>query len=135
MSLETGAAIASGVFAGVGLIYAAIQIRSDKKIHELTLTESVFTQIQNLSEKLDEYQTKNEEEKHSWDFRFFNQLEWFSFLINEKKINDEKLIEFFKDAIIDWYDNIFLKHFEQDTINDEKEFPEFKKLYRKFKKT
>ena len=33
---------------------------------------------------------------------------------------------------MDWYDNLFVKYMDKE-VNDPKEFPEFKKLYDKFR--
>ena len=64
-----------------------------------------------------------------WDARFFNTLEWFSFLINEKTIKDTKIKSFFKGALIDWHDNLL----QPKDKNDPTKYPEFKKLYRALK--
>ena len=64
--------------------------------------------------------------------RFFNTLEWFSFIVNKNYVKDKKMIAFFKDAVIEWYEHLFLKYMPR-AISDPKEFPEFKTLYRKFK--
>ena len=95
------------------------------------LTNLSFSQ-KKVQTYYDEYDDKPEKNVKNWDFQFFNQLEWFSFLINEKKLKDEKLINFFKPAVIDWYDNMFVKHFEKSVIEDSEQFEEFKKLYKKF---
>jgi hypothetical protein len=64
-----------------------------------------------------------------WDARFFNTLEWFSFLINEKTIKDAKTKAFFKEALIDWHDNLL----SEEIKHDPKKYPEFKKLYKALK--
>jgi len=54
-------------------------------------------------------------------------------LINEKVINDKKMIEHFKPIIVKYYENIFLKHAAADEKNFES-YPELKKLYQTIKK-
>ena len=72
------------------------------------------------------------ERLRGWDSRFFNTLEWLAFLINKGQVKDSSLKGFFKDSIIGWYEKLFLTHMKQAVDND-KEFPELKKLYQVFK--
>ncbi len=136
MTVDTIAQVVSAAAATIGLIYAGYQISSDNKTKQLTLLQNVYSDIKELEQRFyDKYEEQNEEEKHTWDYQFFNQLEWFAFLINKKKIKDKNLIEFFKSAIIQWYEKIFLVHFDKDVIDDKDQFDEFKKLYHKFKES
>ena len=74
-----------------------------------------------------------DKDKTKWDFRFFNLLEWFSFLINNKKLSDKKIIDFFTPAMVEWYEEIFLKHADQNVIDDKSQFSELKTLYQRLK--
>lgn len=125
--------IIGAIAAAIGLFYTALKIKNDARVRELASTESVFKDIQALAKELDEYNQKADNDKETWDFRFFNQLEWFSFLVNHKKIKDAELVSFFSDSIIEWYEKIFLVHMDKEIIDDPKQFEEFKKLYTKFK--
>jgi hypothetical protein len=49
-------------------------------------------------------------------------------LINEKHIKDEKMIGFFKDALLDWNDDIFCGRSTEEEKKGKKYYPEFKKL-------
>lgn len=136
MTADTIAAIISAVAATIGLFYTAYQIRSDNQTKQLTLLQSVYSDIKDLEQRFyDKYEDQNEEEKHTWDYQFFNHLEWFAFLVNNKKIKDKKLTDYFKPAIIQWYEEMFVKHFPKEVIDDKKQFEEFKKLYHKFKES
>ena len=68
-------------------------------------------------------------------FLIFNTLEWLSFLVNSRKIKDDEIIGFFKDAIIEWYEKIFLEEYyiTKEQVNDSNEYKEFKKLYKRLK--
>ena len=110
-----------------------------RKTEQVRLAESVFKDIRTLEKDLDiikassvnsESPEEHEKRLNSWRSRFCNTLEWFSFLVNQKEIKDKKLKAFFADAVIDWYSNIFLTQMGTATA-DPKQFPEFKKLYRK----
>jgi hypothetical protein len=54
-------------------------------------------------------------------------------MINEKVINDKKLIEHMKPVTIRYYEDAFLKNASPDE-RDSKFYQEFKKLYRTIKK-
>ena len=75
------------------------------------------------------------EKYKDWASLFFNTLEWFSFLVNTNKIKDHKTVNFFKDAVTSWYDDLFLDttYIETWQIEDDKQYPEFKKLYNNYK--
>lgn len=59
-----------------------------------------------------------------WDSRFFNTLEWLAFLINEGEIKMKNLINFFKPAIIRWYEELFLTHMDDEVKNGPTQFNE-----------
>ena len=123
---------ASGsIVAAIALGITALTFHRARKTEEVRLAESVFKDIRALEKDLSD--TGNDiKRKNSWRSQFFNTLEWLSFLINEKKMQDKKVINFYRPAIIEWYEKIFEKYMG-DVVHDPKEFPEFKKLYDKFK--
>lgn len=125
---------AAAILAGIGLFYTAKSIRKEDKTKQLGIAESLFKEIREIENKFyeDKIYKKNEGKK-DWAEIFFNTLEWFSFLINKKKLSDKELIGFFRDAIIQYYDEIFCKIYDAKYINDETKFPEFKKLYKEMK--
>ena len=136
MTVDTIAQVVSALAAAIALIYTSYQIRSDSKTKQLTLLQNVYSDIKDLEQRFyDKYEEQDEEKRQTWDYQFFNQLEWFAFLINKKKLKDKELIEYFKSAIIEWYEEIFLEHFDKDVIDDKDQFEEFKKLYHKFKES
>jgi hypothetical protein len=58
----------------------------------------------------------------------FNTLNYLSFLVNEKLIDDRKLIEHMKPDIIRYYEETFLRYVSIDE-RDSSSYKEFKKLY------
>ncbi len=134
MSFETTATWIGAIAAAGGLLFNGYQIRANNKTKQLEILETVYRDIKALEQRYyDGYEDNPEKNVQSWDYQFFNQLEWFSFLINENKLKDKKLIDFFKPAIIGWYEDMFVKHFNKSDVDDPKQFEEFKKLYKKFK--
>jgi hypothetical protein len=58
----------------------------------------------------------------------FNDIEWLSFLINEKFIRDMKILKQLEPNLIDYYENTFLKY-KSKNEKDSQRYPEFTKLY------
>jgi hypothetical protein len=132
------AQIIAGFAAAAALIITHFTFRNFGKSEEIKLAESVFKDIRMLEDKKSElpgYQQMYEDKYKDWASLFFNTLEWLSFLINSHKIKDEKIIGFFKDGIIEWYEKIFLEKYyiTKEQVNDSKEYKEFKKLYKRLK--
>jgi hypothetical protein len=129
-----GAQIAAGfaTLAGFGIAYFAF--KRNRESTETNLAENIFRDLRTLEKE--KYELPNDiDKKKDWASLFFNTLEWFAFLVNEKKIKDEKIKDFFKDAIINWYEKIFLDedYIEEKQASNDNEYPEFKKLYKKLK--
>ena len=132
--IETHLPFFSVIAVVIGLFFTASSWSRDRKSRELQIAESRFKELQSLSrEYYDKYNDMNEDKKKNWDDLFFNSLEWFAFLINEKRI-EKKIIAFFDDAIISYYEDIFVKVMPQNVIVDENQYEELKKLYKKLKK-
>ena len=127
-----------GIFiSGLGLFLAAIglflnwkSVQENTKAREIQTLSDSFKGIQEIIKDLYvNYKTKSEAEKKEWDSLLFNSIEYFAFLVNNKFINDRKLTSFFDEAIVMWYEEIFLKRHDKLVVNDRKQYPEFKKLY------
>jgi hypothetical protein len=58
---------------------------------------------------MDEIKEGNEEAIALWDSRRLNTLEWYSFLVNEGHITDEKIQKYFEEAVINEYKEYFLE--------------------------
>jgi hypothetical protein len=74
------------------------------------LAGDLFRDIRELEKELTTIQNKKKDldKLDDWYSRYFNTLEWFSFLINEKKISDKKIIDYFKPLIIESYEEQYL---------------------------
>jgi len=134
ISLDTMVASISAALAGIGLILAWWGLRAETKVRQLQILDNTLNNINQTVQLLyDKYEAESEDKKKQWDSQLFNQIEYFSFLVNNKFLKDKRLIEFFKDAIIMWYEEIFLKHYPKDQIENTRLYPEMKILYKRFK--
>ncbi|MDD3421657.1 MAG: hypothetical protein PHS47_05105, partial [Methanocellales archaeon] len=70
-------------------------------------------------------------------YALFNSIEKLAFFINEGFIKNEKIASYFRDAdaIVIWYEKLYLEQFSPEEINDPKNFSEFKKLYQSCQST
>lgn len=132
--------IYGGIAAGIGLFFTARALRHQQRQAQVRMIESVFKDIRELEKELSQIppptdidDLKYGKAASDWDSRLFNTLEWLAFLINEKEVSRKKLIKFFKDSIVRWYEELFLNHMSKEVINDPKQYDELKKLYKKLK--
>jgi hypothetical protein len=63
--------------------------------------------------------------------QYLNQWEFFSFLVNKGEIKDKHIREYFKPSLISDYESIFARY--KQLAENENEYEEFKKLYKKWK--
>lgn len=66
--------------------------------------------------------------------RIFSTLDYFSFLVNQKMVDDRWLLEYMNPIIISYYEDIFMKHPLSKDERDSKSFQQFKKFYLKLEK-
>ena len=67
-------------------------------------------------------------------YRIFGTLDYLSFNVNRKIIDDKWLIEYMKPFIIRYYEETFLTHASSADKSDPKSYQEFKRFYLKLKK-
>jgi len=113
----------------IALIVNGINLRQETKSRRFQIFQNVFVNLMNLQEKLyTEYATKKQE----WFSIFFNSLEFFAYSVNKNYISYKEFKEFFGNAVIRWYEKIFLEYCPDDEKNPKK-YKELKSLYNKLK--
>jgi len=127
------------IFFGIGtvtaVIYAIRTYNSSKQRRQYDLSKVVQDDLLNFNKELSAVDNSNNEAKELLYERLFNTLEWLGFLINENQITNNKIIQYFKKIVIQYYENTFLKtdYITNEQRTDADEFKEFKKLYRDYK--
>ncbi|MDH3619196.1 MAG: hypothetical protein OEM89_10825 [Nitrosopumilus sp.] len=125
--------LVAALAAATGLFFTAIQLRSTNKTHQLELLETIVKDTHSLEQLFyEKYIDKSENEKKNWRQLFFQQLEWFAYLVNHKNIKDKELIKFFKKPFVRWSEDLFAVHADDDQLKNPERFEEFKKLYATF---
>ncbi len=122
----------SGVATAFGAWFAYFALKENTKTRELQLLDNAFKEIKAAERDL-YLHFNNKEKKEQWDSLFFNSIEYFSLLVNSRYISDPRIIKFFADAIIMWYEDIFLENTSKKDQNDPKIYPQMKKLYHRLK--
>ena len=125
--------IVGGIYAAA-LFYTVITFRRSKKLDQFTQTNIITASWRDAEVELDKIPPGSEYNfsRKQWVYRIFNDIEWLCFLINEKFINDRKILKQFEPTLIDYYENMFLKYVSKDEM-DSKRYPEFTKLYQAIK--
>jgi hypothetical protein len=128
--MSTFVAVAAAVISLISLFVSAYALGESKKTRDMQHFYYIFKDIMALEGNLKTYIDRGE--KEIWLNLFFGTLEYFSFLRNQKLL-PEKPVEYFKDAIIEWYEGVFMVHMPKEKQENPMAYPEFKALYKKIK--
>ncbi len=126
----------SVIAASAAAFFAGWQLKESRKATQFQVFDATFRALHTLE---DRYYTEtstggNDAERH-WRSGFFNTLEYMSFLVNEDLVPRKRFTRFYHDAIIDWYENIFIERAYPEQRTDPQRLPELKKLYKQLKQT
>jgi hypothetical protein len=126
--------ISAGIYA-MALFFTIVTFRRTKRLDQITLSNNIFSELRNLDLELAKIPSGSQynDTRSQWYSRIFNSVNWLSFMINEKVISDEKIIEHIKPVIARYYEDIFMKNVSIDE-RDSRSYQEFNKLYRTIKK-
>ena len=124
------AAAFAAILAAVGLFFQAFSIRQSKRTMEAQLFESLFRDIRDLERELGVIPDEDEDERLKWRNRFLQTLEFFCFLVHEEYLSRASVVEYFKDAVVNWHDTVFLPDASQDEKHRPDIYPEFKRFVR-----
>ncbi|HKG29936.1 MAG TPA: hypothetical protein VKA91_01590 [Nitrososphaeraceae archaeon] len=125
--------ITAGIYA-IALFYTIVTFRRTKRLDQITLSNNIFNDLRDLDRELAKIPSGSQYDnaRSPWYCRTFNTLDWLSFLINEKVINERKMIEYMKPIIVRYYEDTFLKNASVDE-KDSKSYQQFKILYQTIK--
>jgi hypothetical protein len=127
--------IAAGIYA-TALFYTIVTFRRSKKLDQITLSDGIFHELRELDRELAKIpqESQDDEARGHVYYRIFNTLNYFSFLVNRKVIDDRWLLEHRKPTIIRYYEETFLTHASGVDKSDPKSYQEFKRFYLNLKK-
>ena len=127
--------IAAGIYA-TALFYTIVTFRRSKRIDQITLAERIFSELRELDRELTKIppESQYDNARSIVYYRIFGTLDYLSFNVNRKTIDDKRLIEYMKSFIIRNYEETFQTHASSVDKSDPKSYEEFKRLYLKLKK-
>lgn len=127
--------IAAGIYA-IALFYTIITFRRSKRLDQITLSDRIFSELRELDRELAKIppESQYDNARNQVYLRIFSTLDYFSFLVNQKMVDDRWLLEYMNPIIISYYEDIFMKHPLSKDERDSKSFQQFKKFYLKLKK-
>jgi hypothetical protein len=121
----------------VALFYTIITFRRTKRLDQITLSDRIFSELRELDRELAKIPSESQydDARNQVYSRIFSTLDYFSFLVNQKMIEDSRLLEYMKPIIISYYEDIFMRHLPSSMDErDSKLYQQFRKFYHKFKK-
>ena len=125
--------IAAGIYA-TALFYTIVTYRRSKKLDQITLSDRIFSELRDLDRELAKIPSESQYDNARSQVysRIFNTLNYFSFLVNRKVIDDRWLLEYMKPVLIRYYEETFLKNASR-VERDSNSYQQFKKFYFKLK--
>ena len=126
--------ITAAIYAAA-LFYTILTFRRSKRLDQLTITNEIFLELRNLDRELAKIppEAQYDDARSQTYSRVFTTLDYLSFLINQKVVDDRRLIDYMKADIIRYYEDAFLKY-TSIVERDSNSYQQFKKLYVKVKK-
>jgi hypothetical protein len=127
--------IITAVIYAAALFYTILTFRRSKRLDQLTITNDIFLELRNLDRELAKIppEPQYDDARSQTYSRIFTTLDYLSFLINQKVVDDRRLMDYMKADIIRYYEDAFLKHTSIDE-RDSNSYQQFRKLYLKVKK-
>ena len=125
--------IAAAIYA-TALFYTIVTYRRSKKLDQIALSDRIFRELRELDRELAKIPSESQyDDARSQVYsRIFNTLNYFSFLVNRKVIDDRWLLEYMKPVLIRYYEETFLKN-ASSVERDSNSYQQFKKFYFKLK--
>jgi hypothetical protein len=127
--------IAAGIYA-TALFYTIVTYRRSKRIDQIAIAEHIFDGLRELDRELTKIplESQYDNARSIVYYRIFGNLDYLSFNVNRKIIDDKWLIEYMKPFIIRYYEETFLTHASSVDNSDPKSYQEFKRFYLTLKK-
>ena len=126
--------IAAGIYA-TALFYTIVTFRRSKRLDQITLSDRIFSDLRELDRELAKIPTESQYDstRNQMYRRIFGTLDYLSFNVNRKIIDDKSLLDYMKPFIISYYEDAFLTHTSVEE-RDSPYYQEFKKFYLKLKR-
>jgi hypothetical protein len=127
--------IAAGIYA-VALFYTIITFRRTKRLDQITILDRIFSELRELDRELAKIPSESQYDnaRNQVYSRTFITLDYLSLLVNQKVIDDRRLLDYMKPVIVSYYEDIFMRHPSSVDETDSKSYQQFRKFYHRLKK-
>jgi hypothetical protein len=107
-----------------------VTFRRSKKLDQLAISDRIFSKLRELDRELAKISSESQyyNARSQVYSRIFNTLDYLSFLVNRKVIDDRLLLEYMKPSVIKYYEVTFLKN-ASSVERDSHSYQQFKKFY------
>jgi hypothetical protein len=127
--------IAAGIYA-VALFYTIITFRRTKRLDQITILDRIFSELRELDREIAKIPSESQYDnaRNQVYSRTFITLDYLSLLVNQKVIDDRRLLDYMKPVIVSYYEDIFMRHPSSVDETDSKSYQQFRKFYHRLKK-
>jgi hypothetical protein len=130
-------------YTGKSYEYTVKSFERARAIEEVALAEGILRDVRALTKEFNTVYAEGPSDDDSGGEAFqqklnmladkiFGALNWYSLLVEMEQIQHPKLINYFRGAIVDWYDDAFVI-FMPEAAKNPNSFPQLKALYKKYK--
>lgn len=129
------ATISTGVVVAITIVINYKSYNKMRMTDQIKLAQDFFRNYRDLQKESeqDHKQAKPKDERMDWAERYFNTLEWFSYLVNTEQITNPRLIGFYEKLIVKSREIILPQYYTQEEIDRKNLYPELRELYDKLK--
>ena len=126
--------IVSVIYA-IALFYTVITFKRTKELDQIKITETIFNDLRESDRELSKIPSGSQHDPARIELysRILNTVDWLSFLVNKKVINDRRMIEYMKPTLVHYYEDSIV----QNILAEERysnSYHDFRKLYQRMKK-
>ena len=119
----------SAFAAFVALIFNGVQLSRNTTKIELDTFDRIHSKIIDIERRLSNFnpETTTQETVAHWRGDLLNAMEYAAFLFNHEYIQDKRLLKYWADCFIVWYEKFFLSYATQADLSTPTLFNELKK--------
>ena len=126
--------IVSVIYA-IALFYTVITFKRTKELDQIKITETIFNDLRESDRELSKIPSGSQHDPSRIELysRILNTVDWLSFLVNKKVINDRRMMEYMKPTLMQYYEDSIV----QNILAEERysnSYHNFRKLYQRMKK-
>jgi len=125
--------IVSVIYA-IALFYTVITFKRTKELDQIRITETIFNDLRELDRGLSKIPSGSQHDSSRKELysRIITTLDWLSFLVNKKVISDNRMIEYMKPTLMQYYEDSFIQNILADKRYSNS-YHDFRKLYQRMK--